>query len=256
MDAAGEGDSPRDVSLSADELDLAVDAGETASRDEDEELLNQRLPEDEAYHELELEEGSGATAANDGNKSIPGDEEVETAAAAERGETAGYSLPLEQQQRRGVLGSALWGGGIVLLLAGLALQYIYYHRAVLAENAGLRPLLGQMCELTGCQLPPRRDLGKIELADHLMQFHPRYEDSLLITATLVNRAEFTQPFPIVEVVMTDLQQKVIAHRHFRPEEYLIGERSGQGFTPNTEVPLMLEVADPGENAVGFEFNFY
>jgi hypothetical protein len=126
----------------------------------------------------------------------------------------------------------------------------------LAENATLRPLLSQMCELTGCRLPPRRELGKIVLGNHLVQSHPRYENSLLITATLVNRADFSQPYPIVEVVMTDLGQRVVARRRFLPGEYLVGNSDPDGLNPGSEVPLMLEVVDPGKNAVGFEFNFY
>lgn len=169
----------------------------------------------------------------------------------------GYTLPLEQEPLRSSLrGTFLWGIGILLMLAALALQYLYYHRITLAEEPRLRPLLAQMCQLTGCQLPPQRDLTRIELGKHLVQVHPRYTESLLITATLVNRADFPQPFPIVEVVMTDLQQKQVARRRFLPHEYLIGGDDGRILAPQTEVPLMLEVLDPGKDAVGFEFNFY
>ncbi|MCW8828352.1 MAG: DUF3426 domain-containing protein, partial [Gammaproteobacteria bacterium] len=170
----------------------------------------------------------------------------------------GYRLPPQLGSHAGtpVGGTLLWGSGILLLLLALALQYLYYQRINLAESPMLRPLLSQMCELTGCRLPLRRDVDKIELIGHLMQAHPRYQNSLLITATVVNRAEFTQSFPPFEVIMTDLQQKIIARRQFHPEQYLIGEIGQWEFTPNTEIPLMLEVVDPGEEAVGFEFRFY
>lgn len=172
-------------------------------------------------------------------------------------ERPSYNLPLEQAPVRGNLfGSLLWGNGIVLMLAVLALQYLYYHRLTLVVNPQLRPVLEQMCQVTGCPLPPRRDVASIELGNHLVQNHPRYTDSLLITATLVNHADFTQPFPIVEVVMTDLDQVVIARRRFMPEQYLAGENASRGFSPDTEMPLMLEVLDPGKKAVGFEFKFY
>lgn len=177
--------------------------------------------------------------------------------ATEGMERPSYNLPLERSAARGSLfGPLLWGSGILLMLAVLALQYLYYHRLTLVVNPQLRPVLEQMCQFTGCQLPPRRDLTNIELGNHLVQNHPRYANSLLITATLINHADFTQPFPIVEVVMTDLDQKVIAQRRFKPEQYLAGENASRGFSPDTEVPLMLEVLDPGKNAVGFEFKFY
>ena len=243
----------RDPLISEDELDLSSWSDPATEMEEDEELLGQRLPEENEVDELELDsiDMSSERQATE----TPGEASSDPAPAAT--ERPSYSLPLEQEASRGSLaGTLLWGSGILLLLAGLALQYLYYHRMTLAENPGLRPVLAQMCQLTGCQLPPRRDLANIELGKHLVQFHPRYEDSLLITATLVNHADFTQPFPIVEVVMTDLEQRVIARRRFLPDDYLVTELTAQGLPPGTEVPLMLEVVDPGKKAVGFEFNFY
>lgn len=243
----------REPLISEDELDLSSWSDPSTEMEEDEELLGQRLPEENEVDELELDsiDMSSERQATE----TPGEASSDPAPAAT--ERPSYSLPLEQEASRGSLaGTLLWGSGILLLLAGLALQYLYYHRMTLAENPGLRPVLAQMCQLTGCQLPPRRDLANIELGKHLVQFHPRYEDSLLITATLVNHADFTQPFPIVEVVMTDLEQRVIARRRFLPDDYLVTELTAQGLPPGTEVPLMLEVVDPGKKAVGFEFNFY
>jgi hypothetical protein len=121
------------------------------------------------------------------------------------------------------------------MCSGLVLQYLYYFRLQLVENPRLRPIIATMCNVTGCELPPRRDLGRIELAEHLMQFHPTYEKSLLLT---------------------DIEQRVVAQRHFLPEQYLNNYRSGDSFAANSEVPLMLEVLDPGNSAVGFEFRFY
>jgi hypothetical protein len=169
-----------------------------------------------------------------------------------------YGMPAELTAERPGSGAAtmLWALGIVLMCGTLVLQYLYYHRLQLVENPQLRPLLTTLCELTDCELPPRRDLGRIELTEHLMQFHPNYEQSLLINATLANRADFDQPYPLVEIVMTDIEQRVVAQRRFTPEQYLHNYRRGDSFRANSEVPLQLEVLDPGNDAVGFEFRFY
>ncbi len=169
-----------------------------------------------------------------------------------------YSLPPQLVSRpvRTTMRSLFYAISILLLIASLGVQYAFSHRIPLRENATLRPLLDALCQVTRCPMPPKRDLKKIELVDNMMQSHPRYQNSLLITATLINRADYVQPYPIVEITMTDLQQKVVAQRTFRPEEYLVGDTADMGFTPNIEVALMLEVADPGNNAVGFKFDFY
>lgn len=208
------------------------------------------------------EDDSQAYFANEGAPDAPA-LEPEPALATAPGSTGkpfreGYNLPPQLAQtashnNRATLG---WGLGILLLLSTLGLQYLYYQRAALAQSDTWRPLLEQMCAITGCELPLRRDLSQVQLVEHLMQNHPRHPDSLLITATLINRADFTQPFPLVEVVMTDLQQKVVARRRFLPEHYLVGDAAQQRFVPNTRIPLLLEVVDPGESAVGFEFHFY
>jgi predicted Zn finger-like uncharacterized protein len=169
-----------------------------------------------------------------------------------------YVIPAELTATKSGSGAAsiVWALGILLMCGTLVLQYLYYHRLQLVENPQLRPLLTTLCELTDCELPPRRDLGRIELTEHLMQFHPNYEQSLLINATLANRADFDQPYPLVEIVMTDIEQQVVAQRRFTPEQYLHNYRRGDSFRANSEVPLQLEVLDPGNDAVGFEFRFY
>jgi hypothetical protein len=187
------------------------------------------------------------------------DEPAPPSALPEEEESAGYALPPELEHKTvhgGFSSSLLWGIGILVMLGGLGVQYIYYNRLIMAGNPEVRPLLEQLCSVTGCRLPPRRELSAIELGDHLVQSHPRYENSLLITATLLNRADFVQPYPVLEVVMTDLRQEEIARRRFLPKEYLVGDHDAMSFKPGNEVPLMLEVLDPGKQAVGFEFNFY
>lgn len=177
---------------------------------------------------------------------------------ADKSSSNGYSLPpqLEARPVRATMKTLFYAVSNLLLVAALAVQYAYSHRIPLQENEALRPWLDTLCKVTTCPMPPKRDLSKIELVDNMMQSHPRYKNSLLITATLINRADYVQPYPIVEITMTNLQQKVVARRTFRPEEYLVGDTAEMGFTPNIEVALMLEVADPGNNAVGFKFDFY
>lgn len=239
----------RDSLISEDGLDLTTRGHASPVLGDDETLQHPQQPEQNEADELDAMTSDSREAGE-----IPG---TESDSRPQTVEIASYNLPLEQSPVRGSLfGTMLWGSGIVLMLAGLALQYLYYHRMTLVVNPQLRPVLAQMCQITGCQLPPRRDPASIELGHHLVQFHPRYVDSLLITATLVNHADFTQPFPIVEVVMTDLDQKVIARRRFLPDDYLAGGNATGGLPPETEVPLILEVLDPGKKAVGFEFKFF
>ncbi len=173
-------------------------------------------------------------------------------------EPAAPQLPPQLQQAGGGggLGRAVaWGLGGLLCVALLVIQYGYWHRDVLAADARLRPSLELMCGIVGCELPLRRAPSQVSMADHTVQSHHRYEGALMITATLVNEADFDQPYPAVEVVMRDLNAQVVARRRFNPGQYLAGA-ADEVFRAGGEAHLLLEVVDPGNRAVGFEFNFH
>jgi predicted Zn finger-like uncharacterized protein len=149
-----------------------------------------------------------------------------------------------------------WAFGSLLLLTVLAGQLAWFNRDTLALDPRWRPWLQQVCDTAGCTLPPLRDPHAIEMVDRNVQSHPQYQGALLITATLVNQASFAQPYPEVELSMTDLDQKRVAVRRFLPAEYLDNGKA-RGLIPSgASVRLKLEIADPGQEAVGFEFDFY
>ncbi len=149
-----------------------------------------------------------------------------------------------------------WGIGSLLLIALLAGQLAFLQRDNLARDLRWRPWLEQACHYAGCTLPPLRDPGAIEMVDRHVQSHPEYRNALAIIATLVNQAPFAQPYPEVELAMTDLEQKRLAARRFRPAEYLENAPADGLIPPGGSVRLKLEIADPGQEAVGFEFAFY
>lgn len=149
-----------------------------------------------------------------------------------------------------------WGFGSLLLIMALAGQLAWFNRSTLALDPRWRPWLQGVCDVAGCQLPPQRDPHAIEMVDRNVQSHPQYQGALLITATLVNQAPFAQPYPQVELSMTDLDQKRVAARRFLPSEYLDNGHPQGLIPPGASARLKLEIADPGQEAVGFEFEFY
>jgi predicted Zn finger-like uncharacterized protein len=157
--------------------------------------------------------------------------------------------------RRSLLAGLAWTLASLLLIAALAVQYAYLNRLALVRHAELRPLLELMCQHTGCRLPPRRDLAALTLLERDIRSHDRYQGALTINATLQNRAAFAQPYPAVDVVMRDLGGKVVAARRFLPQEYLAG-RVPPLLAPQATAQLVLDVVDPGAEAVGFEFTFH
>ncbi len=154
------------------------------------------------------------------------------------------------------LNTIKWSVAVMALLFLLALQYVYSARNHLAEHDGLRAPLVAMCSLLGCQIPLKKATDRIQLLHKSVQGHPDVENALIVKATYSNKAPFTQPYPVVELVLSDIDQHVVVSRQFYPFEYL-NDKSviENGIAPDDSVQIFLEIVDPGENAVNFEFNF-
>ena len=145
--------------------------------------------------------------------------------------------------------------GIICLLVLLGFQYVWFNRNELAANDGWRPTLGQFCEMFGCVLPLRVDTAQLAIISRDVRQHPTAEGALLINAAFENRADFVQPYPVFEISFTDNAGGPVAHRRFFPAEYLqAGEVEG-GLQPFSPVQAVLEVMDPGDRAVSFQFEF-
>lgn len=153
-------------------------------------------------------------------------------------------------------GNAWWWAGGFLLLLGLSGQVALAERDRLLADDRVRPWLDRACEALDCRLPLRQTPSAIRLIGREVRPHPDAARALLISASMVNDAPYTQRFPVVEVVLSDLGDRPIAMRRFLPSDYL-GETSSEqrGFPSGATAPLVFEVADPGQEAVAFQFRF-
>jgi hypothetical protein len=86
--------------------------------------------------------------------------------------------------------------------------------------------------------------------------HPTLEDVLLVNVAFENRADFIQPYPVLEVSFTDQSGDSVAMRRFRPAEYLdTGVDLHNGMASGAPVQVVLEIIDPGDEVVSFQFTF-
>jgi len=141
------------------------------------------------------------------------------------------------------------------LLLCLLAQIGYAERGPLLDDTRVRPVFDRICETVGCHLPLRHDPAKLQLLSRDIRPHPSVQNALIISATLRNAADFAQAFPAVEISLSDLDENRIAMRRFLPQEYLGDTHAAGGLAPGATAALVFEVADPGKNAVAFEFKF-
>lgn len=146
---------------------------------------------------------------------------------------------------------------IVLLTVLLFAQYVYVERSRFAGNHEFRPLLQRFCGWLDCDLPLYRAPQALEMVEHDIRAHPKVDNALLVSATFVNQADFEQPWPLFRVSFSDVSGTVVAVRDFQPQEYLLGgEISRPGLLPGEPAQARLEIIDPGERAMSYQFDFY
>jgi predicted Zn finger-like uncharacterized protein len=154
--------------------------------------------------------------------------------------------------------SSSWATWAVASLAVVAITlqilWLQYDRWVLDDR--FRPLYQSLCTVAGCELPARRDLSKIATREALLRPHPGDGTALVYDAVVINRAEFPQPFPVVEIVFTSIQGQVVAWGRFQPEEYLAGEVAPHELMkPRTPVHIALEMEAPEQRGLNYQVTY-
>jgi predicted Zn finger-like uncharacterized protein len=146
--------------------------------------------------------------------------------------------------------------GSLLLILTLVVQFLYFDRQRLMRYPEMQPVITALCSVLKCEIPVVRDTRKIDLLNRQLYTHPNAESALMINASMVNNAPFAQPYPIVELSLSDEQGNIVAARRFKPMEYLaIDEDPLAMMSPGSPVSITLEIADPGEHALAYEFTF-
>lgn len=159
--------------------------------------------------------------------------------------------PAPRRRRTG-----LWTTLALLALLALPAQYLFYNFDALARDERHRPLLESICLMAQCELPARVDISRIRSTNLLVRPHPEFPSALAIDVILYNRADFAQPFPVLEMQFSDATGRPVASRRFRPEEYLAGELAGVSLMPSqTPIHVGLSMLDPGQQARSYRLEF-
>jgi len=145
--------------------------------------------------------------------------------------------------------------GLVLLLL-LGAQLGWAKRDWLISNPVTGSWLRSGCHAVGCRLPLVAAPEQLRLLASNVQSHPGVSGALMISASIRNDAAFAQPYPVIAVTLSDAQGQRIAMRRLQPREYLDDDSVLQrGLPAGGSAALLLEVEDPGDKAVAFEFGF-
>ena len=137
--------------------------------------------------------------------------------------------------------------GFVVLL-GLQVKYFFVEKY--AQDETYRPYLVGFCKLAQCELPPRQDPYKYTLTHTKIDLHPNYPGALRVTVKLVNEAGYAQPFPLLQLTLTDRVGRVVGRRTFEPGFYL-PQNTKNMLGKGELASVIFDLARPHEKAVGF-----
>jgi predicted Zn finger-like uncharacterized protein len=102
-----------------------------------------------------------------------------------------------------------------------------------------------------------KDSAQIQLVSRDMHTHPTRSGILVLSLTFVNLAQYAQSYPEMEITLLDATNQQVAKRRFPPADYLrTGTDTSSGLATDVYLPVLLELGDPGEQAVGFEIAFF
>jgi hypothetical protein len=142
----------------------------------------------------------------------------------------------------------------LLLLTGVNAAWTF--RVPLLEN----PFIGNWLEKEGWSQVEQggllKDPQQMQLVSRDMHAHPTRSGILVLSITFVNLAQQKQVYPVLELTLLDGSSQAVARRRLNPADYLRpGSDTGAGLAPNVYLPVLLELGDPGNQAVGFELRF-
>jgi len=167
------------------------------------------------------------------------------------------SLELEHRNQR-KRSSRIWLIALACMFIGLLLtgQFFWQRMPILSQDARFRPWYQSACDLLGCRLPAYVDPALIQTDNLVVRSHPQLPDTLELNAVFRNRAEFPQPFPLIELRFSDLNNSLVDSLEMTPDEYLPQALRGMPLMPaGAPVQISLELADPGPAAVNYQLRF-
>lgn len=145
----------------------------------------------------------------------------------------------------------------LLLLVFLAAQFIYFNFDRLSRNTEFRPVMSELCNLIGCQLPSMTNLNKIRSQHLVVRTHPEFENALQVDALLYNLAEHPQPYPDLALTFSNHKGDVVASRLFTPAEYLPGNLKDSITMPSSiPVRISLTLINPSSEALSHRLTFH
>ncbi len=142
---------------------------------------------------------------------------------------------------------------IVVLLIAAVFQAIYFLRSdIAARMPQFRPHLEQACAWLGCRVELPRIADKLLIDDSELREDADRQGLIHFHSTLVNTADFTQAFPMLELTLTDNNDKPIVRRTLKPTDYVASSADiKRGLSAHQQIEIRLPISIGNEPVAGY-----
>ena len=141
---------------------------------------------------------------------------------------------------------------IGLLSISLLGQVGYFYMDKLVRVPTLRPLLEAGCMVAGCEVPAVQNIKDIEQLSSTLTPIDGSAGGLKVSAIMASRSMKPQPYPALELTLTDRAGNMISRRVIPAEKYLPEALTTTMMEPNEAVDINVRFRTPSIRVDGFE----
>ena len=152
----------------------------------------------------------------------------------------------------------VWLAGAAIAALLLALQLVYINRTQITVSfPGLKPALTALCKGIGCSIPLPADDTLISIESSELNPDANQPNLIRLSATLLNRADFDQALPMLELTLTDTNDQTVVRKVFEPSSYLDKSHPASAMLAKSELQANLALDIGDLKAAGYRlFLFY
>jgi predicted Zn finger-like uncharacterized protein len=147
-----------------------------------------------------------------------------------------------------------WVAGVAALAFLLLLQVIHRQRDALVQSPVVGPAVAGVYGFLGLAVLAPTDLSAYELRQWGAASDPNEANRLMLRASIVNRAAYAQPFPLLRLTLQDRFGGTLEQGDIGPADYLPGAGGDGLLGPGERADALIRIVDPGSEAVGFELD--
>lgn len=147
----------------------------------------------------------------------------------------------------------LWGFACLVLVLITCISSIYFLRNEIAiYYPKLKPYLVKACQQISCSIELPKNIELIVIDDSDMQEDAEHSGLVRFSSKLINTGSYLLQYPNLELTLTDVDDKPVLRRIFKPDEYLASNSNiADGFKAGEEVTINLAVTTSDVAVAGY-----